>query len=230
MVTEMQQVLSQLKTVEDENKRSTDSLKETEKQLEKLRKELGAREARLQATQEKLKEADARIAGAKDQVAPLLEENCRLAASLEQVTVEVEQLRKLGAQLRGDLDKATAEANSANAARKEVTDRARALEKERTSLQSRLDFVDQQLTSQGKVAILPASEVAKMTDELVSQLQVGFGGLRVRDGELKLKVAFAGAGKKAGFIVPTTESDPKLKESLQELTIRFDKSEPSGAE
>ena len=225
MVTELQQVLSQLKTVEDENKRSTTSLKESEQELEKLRKELEARDTRLRATEEKLKETEAKVAAAKEQVTPLLEENRRLAAGLDQVTVEVEQLRKLGANLRRDLDKTSAEANSANEARKELTDHVRTLEKERTSLQARLDFVEQQLASQGKVPILPASEVAKLTDDLVSQIQDSFGGVRVRAGELKLKVAFAGTGKKAGFVVPTTESDPKLKDSLQELTIRFDKSE-----
>jgi chromosome segregation ATPase len=216
MVTELQQVLSQLKTAEDEGKRSTASLKQAEKELE-------ARDAHIRELENNLKKAEATIAPTNDQLTALLEENRRLAADFDQVTKEVNQVRELGIGLRRELEATIAEAKSATEARQDLVNRLQTLDRERTNLQARLDLASQQLTSQGKIPILPASEVAKLTGDLVAQIQGGFEGLRVRDGELKLKIALAGIDKKTGFVVPTIDSDPKTKESLQELTIRFDK-------
>ncbi len=55
--------------------------------------------------------------------------------------------------------------------------------------------------------------------------QGGLGALKVRQGELRLNVAFAGTGSKAGLMVPTADSNPILKESLQEITLRLDQAE-----
>lgn len=223
---ERQQLLDRLKAAEEENKRLARATKDAEKELEKAAKE---KEAIQRAADEKLKQAETKAAQTLDQVEPLLEENRRLAAGLDELTDEVKQVRELAAGLKRDFDKVAADLKTASAARKELAENMKAVEKERTVLQSRIDLAEQQLTAQGKVTVLPPAEVARLTHDLVGQLQGGLGMLKIRQGELRLKVAFAGAGKITGMVVPTADSDPKLKDSLQEITFQFDSTDDAQA-
>jgi hypothetical protein len=40
---------------------------------------------------------------------------------------------------------------------------------------------------------------------------------------MRLKIAFGKIGRESGFVLPTAESPPELRENLHELSLRFDR-------
>jgi hypothetical protein len=46
----------------------------------------------------------------------------------------------------------------------------------------------------------------------------------VRDGEIRLQVAFGKVGTATGFVVPSAESPEEIRKTLHEVAIRFDRS------
>jgi hypothetical protein len=77
--------------------------------------------------------------------------------------------------------------------------------------------------------VLPTTEVSALIHGFVSSLSSRLSGMTVRDGELQLKVGFEKVGRTSGFVVPSSESPPEVRESLHELSIRFGRiAEPDG--
>ena len=87
----------------------------------------------------------------------------------------------------------------------------------------RLKIADEQLTGKELTPVLPAQDVAKLVDRLVTDLATGLPGVVVREGEVRLKVAFGKVGRATGFVVPSAESPPELRQNLHEVAIRFDR-------
>jgi chromosome segregation ATPase len=184
------------------------------------RKELGTLTAQLTEARGRLEALQAPQEGG-GTVEALLAENQRLAARMEAATADAEALRKAAGEARSEAAATVAAAEDRARAAAEVE--VKELQRRATALQKQLATANAQLAQQGKVPLLSAGRVAEMLDGLVAQMQDGFGGLQIRDGELKLKVGFAGAGELGGFVIPTTDSAPELRESLQEVTFRFDR-------
>lgn len=78
-----------------------------------------------------------------------------------------------------------------------------------------------QLNEQSKHLQLPPAVAAALVNDFVTRLSDGLPDLAVRDGELNLKVAFTGAGETGGFVLPTAEGGAELRDSLQEVRLRF---------
>jgi len=179
---------------------------------------------RVRAAEERAAEAVATAASLPDQVNALVAENRRLAERLESVTADLTSLRKSTEGARAAADAARAEAKTATTARTQAEATVRGLQTERDGLASRLETATAQLKAEGKTPILPAAEAARQVGSLVDRLSAELPGLNVRDGEIRLKVAFGGTGDQTGFVIPTAESTPEVRETLHEVTLRFDQS------
>lgn len=157
-------------------------------------------------------------------ISQLLAENQRLAAQIDERATEVTALRAAASEAKEAIAAARTETEAR--VRAELGAEIAKLTKQQTALQKQLDTALLQLKEEGKTPVLTADRVAVLLGDLVDQMQTSFGGLQVRDGELKLKVGFGAVGELSGFVVPTTESTPELRENLQEVTFRFDRSAP----
>jgi outer membrane murein-binding lipoprotein Lpp len=168
------------------------------------------------------------LAGGADEqrISQLIEENRRLAAQIDIVTSDLDLMRVAAEEAKAGLDAARVETEAR--VRAQLTDQIKAIQGQRDSLQTQLNIGRKQLAEQGKTPLLPADKVAEMLNGLVDKMQGGFGGLRIRDGEVKLKVGFGAVGDVGGFVIPTTDSTPELRENLQEVTFRFDRSASEG--
>lgn len=156
-----------------------------------------------------------------DDTAALIAENRRIAAQLESVMTDFETFRDAALKAEAAIKQAREETDKAVRAELEgqfAADRAR-LEKQVLTLTS-------QLQEQGKTPLISPESAARLVDDFVKRLREGLGGLRVKDGEIKLKVAFGQVGEHTGFVIPTAESDPELKENLHEVVLHFDQVKP----
>ncbi len=156
----------------------------------------------------------------------LIQENRKLADSLSKVDHDLELFReraeKAAEAIQAAKQKITAELNAAHAAE------LKGLQGERAQLESELALLSQQLKQEGKVPLLPPEKVANLMGDLVDRLGGQMPGMKLRTGEMKLKVAFGAAGDISGFVVPTPDSKSEIKDSLHEVTFHFDRSAAIG--
>lgn len=189
-------------------------------------------ETRVTASEQRAQELEAALAEAQktigmlqtdDQtISQLVEQNRQLAAQIDTLTGDIAVVRETAKEAQAGLEAARAETEAS--VRAELADQIKKLETQRDSLQSQLTTATKQLETEGKTPLLPADKVAEMINGLVEQMQTGIGGLRIRDGEIRLKVGFGAVGETGGFVVPTTDSPPEIRENLQDVTFRFDRS------
>ena len=154
----------------------------------------------------------------------LIQENRRLAERTATVDRDLVLFRDKAEKAVEDIQAArketAAELNAVHAAeRKELLG-------EREQLQSELSLLTKQIEHKGKIPLLPPEKVANLLGDLVDQLGGQLPGMKMRTGEITLKVAFGAAGDVSGFLIPTPDADQKIKESLHELTISFDRAAP----
>jgi len=87
----------------------------------------------------------------------------------------------------------------------------------------RLNLAEAQLKSTTTTPVLPAKEVARLIDGFMEEIGTGLPGLSVREGEIRLQVAFGKAGRASGFVVPSADSPPDMRKNLHEVSFRFDR-------
>jgi predicted RNase H-like nuclease (RuvC/YqgF family) len=170
------------------------------------------------------READRRAAAAGNQLEGLLAENRKLAARLDEVAADLERLRSAADELRQQADEAQAQLA---AAQEELAKAQRELEvvkSERDQLAERVKIADSQLAGKGMTPVLRPKDVAVLVGEFVSEVSSGLPGMVVRDGEVRLEVAFAKVGTATGFVVPSAEAPDEVRKNLHEVAIRFDRS------
>jgi predicted RNase H-like nuclease (RuvC/YqgF family) len=152
----------------------------------------------------------------------VLEENAALASQLEELRADLERLESAPLELRAELDSCRATLGEAQSALKKAQEELASVQSERDGLAGSLQVAQDQLAGKGIAPVLPATEVAKLVNNLVSE----FGGLRgigVRDGEVRLRVAFGKVGRTTGFVIPSAESPPELRENVHEVSVRFER-------
>ena len=184
------------------------------------RRELRARAT--EATRE-ARTAERRAGDLESQIAALLEENARLATRLEEIAKDSEELRSAGVRLRDELDAAAKTSEQAAAESAQLTKSLGEAVTERDAIAERLKIADAQLKTEAKTPILPAKDVARLIDGFVGELGTNLSGMAVREGEIKLQVAFGKVGASTGFVVPSADSPPEVRKDLHEVSIRFDR-------
>lgn len=151
----------------------------------------------------------------------LVAENRRQAEQLHAVLTENESLRQLAARSATDRTKALEEVKAAAGVRKELERRVKLLETENAKNDEALKNARAQLVAKELPLILSAEEISGLIDQLISRIGRNLQGLDVRDGELKLKVAFAAAGDVRGFVVPNAGASEQVTGPLHEVALRF---------
>ena len=178
--------------------------------------------ARTTAAERTARTAEKRAGEVEERVTELIEENARLAARLDGMAADAERLEGVASRLRDQLDEANGSLKDAASEQKALTSSLRQAESERDRLAERVKLADAQL--EGKAArVLPAREVAVLIDQFVGEIGSSLPGLVVRDGEVKLQVAFAKVGRATGFVVPSADAPPEASRNLSEVAIRFDR-------
>jgi chromosome segregation ATPase len=208
----LQSRLSTAEKLAERTERAEAASRESSQALDAERKESANR---VHAAEEKTADLSA-------QVNALVEENRRLAEQLDRALTDLEPLSRAGEEARQAAEAARAEAKDATDARERIEEATHALEDERDRFRARAETAVAQLEQEGQPVILPTEEVRRIVAELVNDLRGNLTGLSVREGEVKLKVAFGGAGEHGGFILPTLESGPEIRDVLSELTLRFE--------
>ena len=207
--------LRRLETLEARLDKERDDRKALAAERRELRAAATASNRRVRALEKDL-------AGSSDTVGALLEENATLASKLDELRADLERLESTPLELRAELDSCRATLSEAQSALKEAQASLTAVTSERDGLATSLQTAQDQLAGQGIAPVLPATEVAKLVNNLVSE----FGGVRgigVRDGEVRLRVAFGKVGRTTGFVVPSAESPPEVRENVHEVAIRFER-------
>ena len=157
-----------------------------------------------------------------DRLGSVVEENRKLASELEGLRADLGRLEGAPLELRAELDGCRAKLGDAESALKEAQEKLATLQTERDGLSESLQVAQDQLAGKGIAPVLPAPEVAKLVNNLVSEFG-GFRGIGVRDGEVRLRVAFGKVGRTTGFVVPSAESPPELRENVHEVALRFER-------
>ena len=168
--------------------------------------------------------AEKRAAEVDERLAALVAENAKLAARLDEIATDSEKLRAAGLRLREQLDASKQGLKEAVAQSKKLTRTVQKAESERDRLVERLKLADAQVKAKTTTPVLPAKEVAKLIDGFVEEIGTGLPGMVVRDGEVRLQVAFGKVGQATGFVVPSADAPPDVRKNLHEFSIRFDRS------
>ncbi len=197
-------------------------LRRMEGRLEKAQEKSKTDTAENRNLKTRLRATETKTEDLSKQVTALIEENRGLSEQLENVSSDIESLGKVGEEARQAIDAARAQAREATEARERLEGENRTLASERNTFLARAETAEAQLSEEGRISILPTEEVTRIVGDLVTDLRGSLPGLNVREGEIKLKVAFGGAGERSGFVIPTVESGPEIRENLNELTLRFE--------
>jgi DNA repair exonuclease SbcCD ATPase subunit len=208
--------LRRLEALEDKLTRAQDERKALAAERRELRAAVTANARRARALEREAAAADTKLEA-------VLAENAALAARLDETAADLEQLKAASLELRAQLDGASADLESGKEALAKAQDELGAVAKERDGLADSLKLANEQLAGKGITPVVPAKEVAKLVDQLVVEIGTGLPGMVVRDGELRLLVAFGKVGQQTGFVVPSAESPPEVRENLHEVAIRFDR-------
>ncbi len=176
--------------------------------------------ANARAAREATKEATA----LGDQLEAVLAENQKLAARLDENAADLERLRSAGVELRQQVDAARKELAGAQEQLAKARGNVDALTAERDRLAERVEVADEQLAGKEITPVLPPKDVAALVNRFVTDVSVGLPGMVVRDGELRLQVAFGKVGTTTGFVVLSAESPEEIRRNLHEVAIRFDRS------
>jgi predicted RNase H-like nuclease (RuvC/YqgF family) len=179
--------------------------------------------AAVTANARRARAAEKEAAAADDKVEAILRENAALAARIDEIQADLERVQAASLELRAQVDATSTELGAAQQALAAAEGKLGGLEKERDSLSESLKLANEQLSGKGMTPVLPAKEVAKLVEGLVLEIGTGLPGMVVRDGELRLQVAFGKIGQQTGFVIPSAETPPDVRKNLHEVAIRFDR-------
>jgi len=180
----------------DERRRTVmeerDAARNEAKQLRAVIRELTGRSREHSRTIEELEE---RVAG-------LVAANADQANRLVAADRTAQQATSAAAKLADARDELTGKLAADRAKLKQTTKELVALRKSAGTLQKQVTMLEGQLAATDLPVFLPADKVGELLDDFVSQFDVG--GLHITDGDVRLNVAFAGAGQGVAFVIPST--------------------------
>jgi hypothetical protein len=211
------QDLRRLRALEDRLAKAEDARKSFTVERRELR-------ARATAAEREARTAGSRTAEVEGRLESLLAENARLAARLDEIGKDADKLRDAGVRLREQLDAAKKSVREGAAETKRLTRSLTKSESDGSRLTERLKLAEAQLAAKTAAPVLPPKEVARLIDGFVEEIGGGLPGLSVREGEIRLNVAFGKVGRATGFVVPSADAPADVRRNLHEVAVRFDRS------
>lgn len=208
--------LRRLQALEERLTKTQDERKALSAERRELRAAVNANARRARA-------AEKEAAAAEDKVEAVLRENASLAARIEEIQADLGRVEAASLQLREQVDATAAELGVTRETLAAAEGKVGGLEQERDTLSESLKVANEQLSGKGMTPVLPAKEVAKLVEGLVVEIGTGLPGMVVRDGELRLQVAFGKVGQQTGFVIPSAETPEEVRKNLHEVAIRFDR-------
>lgn len=189
-----------------------------------LRRELDQLAQRLAAPVELASTAAAEpqeIARLQRQIDGLVEDNRRMAQEQEQSARALSGAEAMLQEQKATLAKAVAEALERGTA-----DLRRQLAQQADELKlscERLGAQAAQLKAAGRLEVVAPEQVGAMMDRFLQRVGQGLPALQLAEGELKLKLGVGIQGNVPGFVILPPEASPELKQTLQEISLRFDR-------
>ena len=211
------QDLRRLRALEGRLEKAQDERKSLAEERRELR-------ARASAAEREARAAGARTAGIEERLEALVAENGRLAARLDEISSDSDKLRAAATRLREQLDEARKTVRAGAAETKRLTRSLAKAEAEGDRLGERLKLAEAQLRTKTTTPVLPAKEVARLIDGFVDEIGGTLPGLAVREGEIRLNVAFGKVGRATGFVVPSADAPADVRKNLHEVSVKFDRS------
>ena len=179
--------------------------------------------AAVSANARRARAAEKEAAAADEKLEAVLRENAVLAARIDEMQADVEKVQAAALELRNQVDSTATELGAVQKALAAAEGKVGGLEKERDTLSENLKIANEQLSGKGITPVIPAKEVAKVVDGLIAEIGTGLPGMVVRDGELRLQVAFGKIGQETGFVIPSAETPEEVRKNLHEVAVRFDR-------
>lgn len=197
--------------VEEHRRSLREERDELKAMARQLRRDLRDLQRTLATVQKGAAEAEARII-------ELVEANRELAAALRAAEKEALAAGEVAERSAARAEAAQAALEKAKAdgaaARTEVKHLAKAL----ATAQRQLELSQKQLAAEGGLPLLHPDQVKDMLDDFVESFEVH--GLAVRDGSIRLNVAFGAVEGEAGFVIPTPELDTS-NVALHQITLNL---------
>jgi septal ring factor EnvC (AmiA/AmiB activator) len=216
--------LRRLEALEGRLSKATEERRSLAEARRELRSALTGSERRVRALERER-------AAVSDQLEGVLAENQALAARLEEARADLDRLQAASLELRTQVDSAQNELKSAQEALATTEGKLADIHAERDDVVNQLKVANEQLAGKGITPVLPPAKVAELVDGFVGEFDRGLPGLALREGEVRLQVAFAQVGEEAGFVVPSPGAPAEVRENLHEVAVRFGRSiELPGAE
>lgn len=192
---------------------------------QEVRKDLAAEGKALSDAVAKARREAERVGAESDQerkrfeelVEKLLAENKRLAERVEELTDDLNTVRARSKELRD----AAREGDRLTSERRDQSRRLRRAEHDLAAANRKLEAAEQQLAKGKAPRLLPPEEVGDLIDRFVGQVGDRLPGLRVMDGEVKLRVGFAKVGTTVGLVIPSATAAEELPGALHDVMLRF---------
>lgn len=216
MVEISAQDLRRLKILEERLGKAADEKRSFSVERRELRARATTAERMAKAAEKQAGEAD-------DKLAALLTENNRLAARLDEIAADAVRIGAAGVKLREQLDETKKSLRESVVEGKRLTKSLQKTESDRGRVAERLELAEAQLKTKTTTPVLPAKEVAKLIDGFMEEIGTGLPGLSVREGEIRLQVAFGKVGRASGFVVPSADAPADVRKNLHEVSFRFDR-------
>jgi hypothetical protein len=161
--------------------------------------------------------------GNRTDLATLLIENSMLAERLGASEADRDRVAAASRELRERLETTAAELAAAKTVSETAETRVGALREECNRLSESAALAEARARQEPGAALLAPNEVAALVERLLTGLGSRLSGLTLQDAELRLKVGVQKLGEQTGFVVPGPESPPEVRETLHEISVRFDR-------
>ena len=161
------------------------------------------------------------IARLQQQIDGLVEDNRRMAQEQEQSARALSGAEAMLQEQKATLAKAVAEALERGTA--ELRRQLGRQDEELKLARERLGAQAAQLKATGRLEVVAPEQVGAMMDRFLQRIGQGLPALQLAEGELKLKLGVGSQGHVPGFVILPPEASPELKQTLQEISLRFDR-------
>ena len=161
------------------------------------------------------------IARLQQQIDGLVEDNRRMAQEQEQSARALSGAEAMLQEQKTTLAKAVAEALERGTA--ELRRQLGRQDEELKLARERLGAQAAQLKATGRLEVVAPEQVGAMMDRFLQRIGQGLPALQLAEGELKLKLGVGSQGHVPGFVILPPEASPELKQTLQEISLRYDR-------
>ncbi|MCL1586955.1 MAG: hypothetical protein M3092_00940 [Actinomycetia bacterium] len=162
--------------------------------------------------------------GLQERISALVEENNEQSKMLVRAKGDVTRLTTIAERLKATADELGVREKRGSKENRDLLRKVARLDAGTSRLKSELKAARSRLKASGKPVAIDPAEAAHLIEGFVGEFGGSFGGLVVREADVKLKVAFDAVDGTVGFVVPTVGSVAEESSELHEIHINLSRS------